>query len=286
MSPCHIILGDSRSDQQSAEQARFLAALLACSLLLTGFNVAAFGYRPLLNGALAALAGVLVELVFAWVRKKPVTGGGCVYGLVLALLVPPDIAWWILLLGAIFGTVFGKEVFGGAKNAIFNPALVGLGFMLFSYPADTVAASLGNLAALEGAPQQFSIMLILVCLGIIIIAKPTSLSIYIPMAFAAYLVAAYLIPTEKLPLEGNLQQIFSNDNFLLIAVLLAADPGNAPRKWHGKIIYGILVGTLAILMRCFAKYQDAMMFAVLVGNTIAPSLDMIGSNQIRKEDAK
>ena len=286
MSPYTIILGDSRSDQQSAEQASYLAALLACSLLLTGFNVAVFGYRPLFNGALAALASLLVELVFAWVRKKPVTGGGCVYGLVLSLLAPPDIAWWILLLGAIFGTVFGKEAFGGAKNAIFNPALVGLGFMFFSYPADTVAISLGNLATMEGAPQQFSIMLILACLAIIIIAKPTSLSIYIPMAFAVYLIAAYLIPTEKLPMEGNLQQIFSNDNFLLIAVLLAADPGNAPRKWHGKIIYGIVVGTLAILMRCFSKYQEAMMFAILFGNTIAPSLDMIGSNRIRKEDAK
>ena len=80
--------------------------------------------------------------------------------------------------------------------------------------------------------------------------------------------------------------IFSEDCFLLAGVLLAVDPGNTPRRWPGKIIYGIIVGILSILMRCFAKYPFTMVFAILIADCVAPSLDMLFAPKAKEEAAK
>ena len=150
MHQLQLFIGNWQSDEKAAAQARYLTALLLCSLLLVGFSAGVFGWKPLVLALIAGVAGSVVEFAFSAVRKKPVTGGAFVYGLALSLLVPPTMPWWVILLAAIAGTVFAKEVFGGAKNAIFNPALIGAAMILFSYPATTAGASMGNLNAIEG----------------------------------------------------------------------------------------------------------------------------------------
>ena len=287
MHQLQLFIGNWQSDEKAAAQARYLTALLLCSLLLVGFSAGVFGWKPLVLALIAGVAGSVVEFAFSAVRKKPVTGGAFVYGLALSLLVPPTMPWWVILLAAIAGTVFAKEVFGGAKNAIFNPALIGAAMILFSYPATTAGASMGNLNAIEGGVGwENGIWLLLGCLAIQILSNPSSLFIYLPLALMPWLLATYVIPDQKLPLEGNLQLIFSEDCFLLAGILLAVDPGNAPRRWPGKIIYGFIVGTLSILMRCFAKYPFAMVFAILIADCIAPSLDMLFAPKAKEEAAK
>ena len=146
---------------------------------------------------------------------------------------------------------------------------------------------MGNLNAIEGGiAWENGIWMLLGCLAIQILAAPSSLFIYVPMAIFPWLLATYVIPDQKLPLEGNLQLIFSEDCFLLAGVLLAVDPGNTPRRWPGKIIYGIIVGILSILMRCFAKYPFTMVFAILIADCVAPSLDMLFAPKAKEEAAK
>ena len=282
-----IFIGDWQQDEKAAEQARYLSALLICCLLLVGFSAGVFGWQPLVLALIAGFASMAVEFAFASVRKKPVTGGAFVYGLALSLLVPPTMPTWIILLAAIAGTVFAKEVFGGAKNAIFNPALIGVGLILFSYPASTAGASMGNLNAIEGSTAwQNGIWLLLGCLAIQVIARPSSLFSYIPVILFPWLLAKYVIADKALPLEGNLKLILSEDYFMLAGILLAVDPGNAPRRWPGKIIYGLIIGILGILIRCFAKYPYAMVFAILIADCISPSLDMLFAPKVKKEVAK
>ena len=57
------------------------------------------------------------------------------------------------------------------------------------------------------------------------------------------------------------------------AVLLAPDPACSPRDKGAAWLYGMLIGTLAILMRSFSNYTECMMTAVLLGNLFAPLLD-------------
>ena len=41
--------------------------------------------------------------------------------------------------------------------------------------------------------------------------------------------------------------------------------------------YGLLVGAVAVLMRCYSNYSEAMMSAILIGNLFAPTIDAIGA---------
>ena len=96
------------------------------------------------NGAAMVLPIILVsyatggiwEVVFAIVRKHPVSEGFLVTGLLVPLILPPTIPLWQVALGVSFGVVFGKEIFGGTGMNIFNPALTARIFLFFTFPAD------------------------------------------------------------------------------------------------------------------------------------------------------
>ncbi|MFW5635476.1 MAG: NADH:ubiquinone reductase (Na(+)-transporting) subunit B, partial [Thermodesulfobacteriota bacterium] len=80
-------------------------------------------------------AGLFWEVLFAAVRKHPVSEGFLVTGLLFPLTLPPTTPLWMVAAGISFGVVIGKEVFGGTGRNILNPALTARAFLFFAYPA-------------------------------------------------------------------------------------------------------------------------------------------------------
>ena len=56
--------------------------------------------------------------------------------LVFALSLPPNIPVWMAVIGIVAGVVFGKMVFGGFGQNVFNPAMVGRCFIYSSFPVE------------------------------------------------------------------------------------------------------------------------------------------------------
>lgn len=81
------------------------------------------------------VVGLFWELLFAAVRKHPISEGFLVTGLLFPLTLPPTIPLWQVAVGITFGVVIGKEVFGGTGRNLFNPALTARAFIFFAYPA-------------------------------------------------------------------------------------------------------------------------------------------------------
>ncbi|MBS0013919.1 MAG: NADH:ubiquinone reductase (Na(+)-transporting) subunit B [Desulfobacterales bacterium] len=79
--------------------------------------------------------GLFWELLFAAIRKHPISEGFLVTGLLFPLTLPPTIPLWQVAAGITFGVVIGKEVFGGTGRNLFNPALTARAFVFFAYPA-------------------------------------------------------------------------------------------------------------------------------------------------------
>ncbi len=79
--------------------------------------------------------GGLWEVLFAVVRKHPVSEGFLVTGLLFPLTLPPTIPLWQVAAGVTFGVVIGKEIFGGTGFNVLNPALTARAFLYFAYPA-------------------------------------------------------------------------------------------------------------------------------------------------------
>ncbi|MBW2592813.1 MAG: NADH:ubiquinone reductase (Na(+)-transporting) subunit B [Deltaproteobacteria bacterium] len=92
--------------------------------------------------------GFFWEILFAVIRRHPISEGLLVTGLLFPLTLPPTIPLWQVALGISFGVVIGKEIFGGTGRNILNPALTARAFLFFAYPArmsgDSVWTVVGN----------------------------------------------------------------------------------------------------------------------------------------------
>ena len=84
--------------------------------------------------AVTFISGAFWELLFAVVRKHPVSEGFLVTCALIPLTLPPEIPLWQVSIATSFGIVIGKEIFGGVGMNIFNPALMARVFIFFTYP--------------------------------------------------------------------------------------------------------------------------------------------------------
>ncbi len=78
-------------------------------------------------------SAVITEAALEKLCGKPLTVrdySAAVTGLLLALIVPPDLPLWAGgAIGSIFSIAIAKFTFGGLGQNIFNPALIGRAFL-------------------------------------------------------------------------------------------------------------------------------------------------------------
>ncbi len=99
-----------------------------------------FGWRTLAVVLLSVLSCVLTEWLFVR-NKKPgkVSEAVFVTAVLYAMTLPPTIPFPMVILGAMFGIIFGKMAFGGFGMNVFNPALVGRAFVYITFPVHATA---------------------------------------------------------------------------------------------------------------------------------------------------
>ena len=94
-----------------------------------------FGFDKIIPIILVAfITGAFWEILFAVVRKHPISEGFLVTCALIPLVMPASIPLWQVSIATSFGIVIGKEIFGGVGMNIFNPALVARAFLFFTYP--------------------------------------------------------------------------------------------------------------------------------------------------------
>jgi Na+-transporting NADH:ubiquinone oxidoreductase subunit B len=81
-------------------------------------------------------SGLGVEFIFATFRRHPVNEGFLVTGMLIPLVMPPDIPLWQVAIATIFAVLIGKEAFGGTGMNVLNVALTARAFLYFAYPVD------------------------------------------------------------------------------------------------------------------------------------------------------
>ena len=61
-------------------------------------------------------------------------GSAAITGILLGLTLPATLPLWMAFVGGVFAIVFGKLIFGGLGQNVFNPALLGRAFMQAAFP--------------------------------------------------------------------------------------------------------------------------------------------------------
>lgn len=115
-----------------------MGIVLISLLPVTIFGIIIFGLHALLNVVVSIAAAIAGEALFRFVTRQQVRAkdmSAALTGLLLALVIPPNVPLWMTALGSVFSVIVAKEFFGGLGANVFNPALIGRGFLLMSFPA-------------------------------------------------------------------------------------------------------------------------------------------------------
>ena len=289
---------------------QYYKALNIDSTLFQNLTFGFWKFMPLLIVSYAV--GLSVEFAFAISRGHSVNEGYLVSGMLIPLIMPVDVPLWMLAVSVVFAVVIGKEVFGGTGMNILNPALTARAFLFFAHPSymsgDKVwvhGASvdgysgetiLGALAAnttswdsqsflwnaseaffgfIPGSVGETSFLAILIGAAILIFSGIGSWRIILFTFIGGYLTALLFNlwgANALMSTPAHVHLIIGG--FAFGAVFMATDPVTATQTNKGKIIYGILVGFFAIVIRVFnPAYPEGMMLAILFMNVFAPLID-------------
>ena len=250
------------------------------------------------------VVGLGIEIIFAQVRKEEVNEGFFVTGFLIPLIMPADVPLWMLAIAVAFAVIIGKEVFGGSGMNIVNPALLARAFMFFSYPSkmsgdgiwiaekgDAIsgATPLGTLLNGGGVEQLPSVMdmfigtipgsvgetsKIAILLGALFLIVTGVASLRIILSTFVGAAALGLLFTAIGVSEVPFYYHFLMGGFMFGAIFMATDPVTAAQTNCGKIIYGFLIGAMAVLIRVANPgYPEGMMLAILLLNVFAPLID-------------
>ncbi len=256
------------------------------------------------------VVGLGIEFAFAQIRHHEVNEGFLVSGMLIPLVLPPDIPLWMVALATAFAVIIGKEVFGGTGMNILNPALTARAFLFFAYPAsmsgDKVwiaekadafsgATPLAEAAAgVSSGSVHFTHSFMDMFIGFIpgSIGETSTLAILIGAVILVYTGIGSLRIMLSVVLGGifmgGLLNLFGANAYMQVpfyyhlvmggfafgAVYMATDPVTAAQTNKGKLIYGFLIGLMAVLIRVLnPAYPEGMMLAILLLNVFAPLID-------------
>ena len=247
------------------------------------------------------VVGLGIEFAVAQMKGHEINEGFLVSGLLIPMIMPVEAPLWMVALSTAFAVIIGKEIFGGTGMNIWNPALLARAFFFFSYPsmisgdkvwiagdtADAISQTtpLAQMALgqpltystadmfwgfIPGSVGETSAFCILIGAVILLLTNVASWRTMISVFVGGYLMALIFQPISGV--EAYQQLLMGG--FAFGAVFMATDPVTSAQTNTGKYVYGLLIGAMAVIIRCINPgYPEGMILAILLMNTFAPLID-------------
>ena len=120
-----------------AETGGYYKHICWMALPLVCMSAYLYGPRPILLCLAALLTGNLCDRLVALLRRRVYRSGDWSnesFALVIALLMPATVSWYVLVVAVLAGVLLGKEAFGGYGSYPFHPAAVGYVVVAVSWP--------------------------------------------------------------------------------------------------------------------------------------------------------
>lgn len=264
------------------------------------YGVVIFGIPALITILASVASSVLFEFLFNLLAKKKQTvsdGSAIITGILLALVLPPTIPVWQTVLGAAFGIIVAKSLFGGLGSNVWNPALTGRAFLFVSFPvamgsawitplpdAVSTATILPAIKSVAFAPSreiylqyffgnragcigETSILLILI--SFVFLLATRTIDWRAPFAMVATTVILTWIS------GGDILMALLSGGLIFGATFMVTDYVTAPVTKPGRLIYGAGCGLITFLIRKFGGYPEGVMFSILIMDSLAPFLNKI-----------
>ncbi len=277
---------------------KIMGIVLLSLLPASGYGIYHFGVRAAILIVVSVATCVLTELVYELIMKQEITVSdlsAAVTGLLLALNMPPTAAWWLPVIGGIFAIIFAKMLFGGLGQNFMNPALAGRCFLVicfaarmtdFNYdgvtsatplmqirtgsPVDIGAMIFGNIPGTVGETSVIAIVAgacLMMAFGIIDLKIPGTYIITFVIFMGLFAGRGWDVNYLTAQLAGG--------GLMLGAFFMATDYATCPITDKGRIIYGICLGIMTGIFRCFSSSAEGVSFAIIFCNLLVPLIEKL-----------
>ncbi|MBQ7588400.1 MAG: RnfABCDGE type electron transport complex subunit D [Lachnospiraceae bacterium] len=277
---------------------KIMAIVLLALIPASVYGIYHFGVNAAILIVVSIVSCVLTELIYEIVMKQKITVkdlSAAVTGLLLALNMPPTAAWWLPVIGGVFAIIFVKMLFGGIGQNFMNPALGGRCFLVicfaarmtdFNYDGITSATPLarirageavnlwdmikGNIAGTVGETSLIAIVLgacIMLAFGIIDLKIPAAYIISFTIFMGLFSGRGWDVSYLIAQLAGG--------GLMLGAFFMATDYATSPITPGGKVVYGILLGIMTGIFRCFSSTAEGVSFAIIFCNLLVPIIEKL-----------
>ncbi len=260
----------------------------------------------------ALLTGTFWEALFATLRRKRVDEGLLATTWLFCLLLPATVPMYQVVLGMSFGIVVGKLIYGGSGRYLVSPALLGVAFLVFSYPSMMYAP--GVWVPVAGYDQPTVLELVTDEGGVGVITsvgydfwqiflgdQPGSFGLSSPLAalFGGWFLVWTGMASWRIMLGAFIgmigmvmicnaiapnHELFSMPwywhivlgGFVFGVIFIATDPVTCPMTDPGRWGFGLFVGALTVLIRVGnPTYYEGVIFAILLASMCSPLIDFV-----------
>ncbi len=230
-----------------------------------------------------------------------------VTGIIIALMCMVNTEIYPVIVATIIAVFFGKIVFGGFGQNIFNPAAVGRAVIFASFagavipdfvtgatPATTIASSgwllsdasstvlladfngllnlfVGNYPGAMGETSALAIIIAGVYLslrGIIDWRIPVT---YLTSIFVIALIIGFMYGVG---VWYPLYHVFAG-GAVFAAVFMLTDPVTSPTSAPGRIIFSIGAAAFTVLLRIHSSLPEGVLYSILLMNMFSPMIERI-----------
>ena len=269
-------------------------------------SVYVFGVTTLISAVVSVAGAVFFEWLYCKLLKKPQTIGdlsAALTGLLLSMVCPPTLPYWMLLVGDFFAIFVVKQLYGGIGKNFLNPALAGRAALVACYASQmtswaaprtvdavTAATPLAMMKAGEfealtaqyslsdmfigligGSAGEVSAMMLLIG-GLYLIFRRV-ISWHTPVAYIGTVaVLTFLFPQGNDALTYMLYNVFGG-GLMLGAFFMATDYVTSPVTKEGQLIYGLGCGLLTVFIRYFGSYPEGVCYSILIMNCLVWIID-------------
>ncbi|MBE6908016.1 MAG: RnfABCDGE type electron transport complex subunit D [Ruminococcaceae bacterium] len=271
------------------------------------WSVFRFGFRALIAALVSVGSALCWEWAYRKVLNKPQMLGdlsAAVTGLLLSMVCPVTLPYWMLVIGNFFAIVVVKQLYGGLGKNFMNPALAGRAALVACYAsqmtswiapgekaplsminADVVTAAtpmamMGEdfagltvkygvrdmfVGLIGGSAGEISAMMLLIG-GLYLIWRKV-ISWHIPVAYigTVALLALITTPAGSSPLTYMAYSVFGG-GLMLGAFFMATDYVTSPVTKKGQLIFGVGCGLLTVFIRKFGSFPEGVCYSILLMN--------------------
>lgn len=287
-----------------------------------------YGVRIVLMTVCAIVAALLTEgIYFKITGSKDIVHDvthsyGWVTGMIIVLITKIDVSYYAIFVSTVIALVFGKLVFGGFGQNIFNPAAFGEAIIMNSFGSSvdanvtsevlSGATPLTSMASAGWASNQSVISSVISDVGgfgsmflgdyATVIGGSCALLLIVLCAWLIYmqvidarLSLTYFVSVFVISLIVGLVHGSGIDfaifnllvgGVLFCGVFMITDPVTTPVSIPGKYLFAICAACLTLLIRWKASLPDGALYSILLMNMLTPAIDKACDGSQIKDSGK